>query len=324
MNNDTHFQRAFHINLSGKGKELQIKDIAVLPPDPGLIWVHLNYTEPAAREWLEQQPSLSPVVVEALLSEETRPRVTDIDDGLLISLRGINNNLNADPEDMISIRMWIEENKVISTGKRRLLSVEELSRDICEGNGPTNAGEFLSDISDRLLAKMGPVIEEVEDSLDNLEEEVLLTQNQELRSSLGLIRRRIIALRRYIAPQRDALGTIQLKKTSWLTIDHKLQLREISDHTTRFVENLDSIRDRASLLHEELIGRLSDSINQRIYILSLVAAIFLPLSFFTGLLGINIPGIPGAGDKHAFWIFCLFLLFVMLIQIMIFRRKKWI
>jgi len=324
MNDNGIFQKAYCIDQSGKGKEIHLQKIADLPLNSGFLWVHLNYTDPNARQWLERESNLSPVVVEALLSEETRPRMSDIDDGLIISLRGINHNPDSEPEDMISIRMWIDQNKVISTGKRRLLSVEEISLDLSRGNGPANTGEFLAEISERLLAKMEPVIEEVEDSLDNLEEDVLLSESQALRSQLGLIRRRTIAFRRYISPQRDALGGLQLKKTTWLTMDDKLKLREISDHTTRFVENLDSIRDRASLLHEELVGRLSDSINQRIYILSLVAAIFLPLSFLTGLLGINIQGIPGAENKHAFLIFCIFLLVILILQVWIFKRKKWI
>jgi zinc transporter len=324
MNERRGFQRAYSIDQFGKGEEIALQEIADQPLSQAYHWIHLDYTDPYTRQWLQQESNLSPVAVEALLSEETRPRINDVDDGLLISLRGINHNPDAEPEDMISIRLWMDKGRVISTGKRRLLSVEELSSDILQGNGPKNTGEFLTQISERLLAKMGPVIEEVEDSLDNLEEDVLLTGSQELRSKLGLIRRRTIALRRYISPQRDALGTIQLKKTTWLTTDDRLQLREISDHTTRFVENLDSIRDRASILHEELVGRLSDSINQRIYLLSLVAAIFLPLSFFTGLLGINIPGIPGSENKHAFFYFCFFLLIIMFVQIWLFRRKKWI
>ena len=220
---------------------------------------------------------MSGIVIEALLSEESRPRVNDIEDGLLISLRGINQNPGSEPEDMVSLRLWMDKDRVFSTGKRRLLSVEELSHDISEGKGPKNTGDFLVEISERLLSQMSSVIEEAEDDVDKLEEEVLLTESQELRSKLGSIRRQVIELRRYIAPQRDAISTIQLKKTSWLTTDDKMRLREVSDHITRFVENLDSVRDRAALLHEELVGRLSDSINERIYLLSLVAAIFLPL-----------------------------------------------
>jgi zinc transporter len=324
MDDSQKFQVAYHIDRDGRGTEINREESKTRQPLPGLLWVHLNYTDPDARQWLQKKSGLSGIVIEALLSEETRPRVNDIDDGLLISLRGINQNPGSEPEDMVSLRLWIDKDWVISTGKRRLLSVEELSRDISQGKGPKNAGDFLVEISERLLSQMSSVTEEVEEDVDKLEEEVLLSQSQELRSGLGSVRRQIIELRRYIAPQRDAMTTIQLKKTSWLTVDDKMRLREVSDHITRFVENLDSVRDRASLLHEELVGRLSDSINERIYLLSLMATVFLPLTFLTGLLGINIAGIPGAQNSHAFAIFCLFLMIIVLFQLWFFRRKRWI
>ncbi len=324
MDNTHKFQIAYHIDQSGRGKEINRTESAGGQPSPGLLWVHLNYTDQDARQWLQEESGLSEIIVEALLTEETRPRVNDIDDGLLISLRGINRNPGSDPEDMVSLRIWADKDRVISTGKRRLLSVEELSDDISRGKGPKNAGDFLVEISARLLAQMSLVIQEVEDDADRLEEEVLLSDSQELRLRLGSIRRQVIELRRYIAPQRDAMTTLQMKKITWLAEDDKIRLREVSDHITRFVENLDSIRDRAAILHEEFVGRLSDSINRRIYILSVMASIFLPLSFLTGLLGINIGGIPGAENKQAFTIFCLCLLIIVLFQLWIFRRKKWI
>jgi len=324
MDNTHKFQIAYHIDQSGRGKEINRTESAGGQPSQGLLWVHLNYTDQDARQWLQEESGLSGIIVEALLSEETRPRVSDIDDGLLISLRGINRNPGSDPEDMVSLRIWADKDRVISTGKRRLLSVEELSDDISRGKGPKNAGEFLVEISARLLAQMSLVIQEVEDDVDSLEEEVLLSDSQELRLRLGSIRRQVIELRRYIAPQRDAMATLQMEKITWLAEDDKIRLREVSDHITRFVENLDSIRDRAAILHEEFVGRLSDSINRRIYFLSVMASIFLPLSFLTGLLGINIGGIPGAENKQAFTIFCLCLLIIVLFQLWIFRRKKWI
>jgi zinc transporter len=322
---DSHkFQIAYSIDHSGRAKEINREEIAFQQPGQEFLWVHLNYTDQDARKWLQRESGLSEIIVEALLSEETRPRVSDIDDGLLISLRGINQNPDSDPEDMVSLRIWIDTDRVISTGKRRLLSVEELSHDISRGKGPKKAGDFLVEMSERLLAQMDSVIEEAEDTIDKLEEEVLLSESKELRSRLGSIRRQVIELRRYIAPQRDAMATLQLKKITWLTSDDKIRLREVSDHITRFVENLDSVRDRAAILHEELVGRLSDSINERIYLLSLIAAVFLPLSFLTGLLGINIAGIPGAANNHAFSIFCFILVVIVICQLWYFRRKKWL
>jgi zinc transporter len=109
----------------------------------------------------------------------------------------------------------------------------------------------------------------------------------------------------------------------WLSDRERMRLREIADRTTRYVEDLDAIRDRAIVTQEELTNRLTEQMNKTMYILSIVAGIFLPLGLLTGLLGINLGGIPGADCPFAFTLFCVLLLAVASFQIWLFKRKKW-
>ncbi len=101
-----------------------------------------------------------------------------------------------------------------------------------------------------------------------------------------------------------------------------MRLREISDRTTRYVEDLDSIRDRAAVTQEELNNRIAEQMNKTMYVLSLVAGIFLPLGLLTGLLGINVGGIPGTENKWAFTIFSILLLGIAAAQVWLFKRKN--
>jgi zinc transporter len=105
-----------------------------------------------------------------------------------------------------------------------------------------------------------------------------------------------------------------------------MRLREIADPMTRYVEDLDSARERTAVAQEELIGRLSEQMDKRmylLYLLSLVAAIFLPLGFITGLLGINVGGIPSAEYHWGFALVTLMIVILVVMQVVIFRAKKW-
>ena len=133
-----------------------------------------------------------------------------------------------------------------------------------------------------------------------------------------------ISLRRYMAPQREALVRIVGEDLKWLERKDVLRIREAYDTLTRYIEDLDEARDILTVTHEELLSRMSEQLNNRMYVLSLVAAIFLPLGFLTGLLGINVAGIPGAEYKWAFVIFVMMLLGVVVVEIMFFKRKQWI
>jgi zinc transporter len=144
-----------------------------------------------------------------------------------------------------------------------------------------------------------------------------------LRTRIADIRRETISLRRYLAPQREAMSRLYSERVEWLSDRDRMNLREISDRAMRFIEDLDSARERATVTQEELLSRLSEQMNRRMYVLSIVAAVFLPLGFLTGLLGINVGGIPGAENKNAFLEFTFLLGVVVIFQVIIFRWKNW-
>ncbi|MDH3527069.1 MAG: hypothetical protein OEM43_06160 [Gammaproteobacteria bacterium] len=103
----------------------------------------------------------------------------------------------------------------------------------------------------------------------------------------------------------------------------RMRIRELTDRMTRFIEDLDEARDRASVTHEELQNRLAELTNRRMYLLTMIAAIFLPLSFLTGLLGINVGGIPGSDFPAAFAIVVVLMVLVGAGQWLFFRWRKW-
>ena len=113
------------------------------------------------------------------------------------------------------------------------------------------------------------------------------------------MRSKIATVRRFMAPQRDAIDRLCRQPVAWLK-DQQLQvLREEADRMTRYLEDLDLARERAVLLREEFLAQVAQEQNSRMYVLSIVAAIFLPLTFVTGLLGMNVGGLPGWTTRTA-------------------------
>jgi zinc transporter len=323
MVNDDGLIAAYILDGKGGGQRVGWRAIQDWKPAAGLLWVHLDFTAPEAQRWIKERSQIEDVVGDALLADESRPRITTFDDGVLLALRGVNLNPGADPDDMVSLRIWAEKNRIITTRRRRLLSVEDLCGAIEKGKGPRTSGEFLEDVADRLMVRMGGVIDDLEDKAAELEEAVLAAESHELRPMLAAIRRDAINLRRYMAPQREAIARLQGEKVAWLDEEDRVRLRETYDRLTRYIEDLDAARERAAVTQEELLSRLSEQMDNRMYVLSIVAAIFLPLGFLTGLLGINLGGIPGSEYKAAFFVFCLLLVALVVIEVIIFKRKKW-
>lgn len=315
---------AYELDGKGGGETLIGDAISKRIKDEELAWVHMDANHPDARKWLEKEiVYLDPFIIEALLEDETRPRMMQIDGGVLLILRGANLNENADPEDMVSIRLWIDANRIISIRKRKLKAVWDIEEKIKAGKGPKDAGQFVSMLASRLFERMEPVITALDETTDNIEEKVLETVDGSLRQDIVDVRKRAIMFRRYMAPQRDAIGQLRMAEIDWMHDAHKRHLQEVLNHVTRYVEDLDAIRERAQIVKDELANILADRLNKNMYVLSVIAAIFLPLGFLTGLLGINIGGIPGADNGGAFFIFCGILICIVALQVFLFKRMKW-
>lgn len=315
---------AYVLDGKGGGRRVGWDGVRAHRAGDGWLWVHLQRDAAGTRQWLETESGLDELLVEALLFGESRPRCESYGEGLLVSLRGVNLNPGAEPEDMIALIMWVEPGRVVTVRRRRVMAVDAVRLSIDGGNGPATAGDFLAAVAEGLVERMGPVIDGLEEEAADLEEAVLSGDLADLRRKLVDLRSTAIALRRYIGPQREAMARLLTQQVDWLTPMDRRWLREVADRITRYVEDLDAARERAQIVQDELAARVSEQINRNMYVLSIVAAVFLPLGLVTGYLGINVGGIPGADWRWAFGVVGLMLLAIALVEIWLFRRLRFI
>lgn len=311
--------------LDGKGGAQELPTAPILEgslPREN-YWIHLFLDDPLARNWLEQHSGLDEHSIDALLQQETRPRVSENDEGALIIFRGVNLNEGEEPEDMVSIRLHADTNRIISVRKRRLRAVHDIRESLHKGVGPNNSGEFVAMLSDFLCTHMDPIVTMLNEEMDTAEEYIIEKPDMDLRESITEVRKQAILFHRYLAPQRDTLARLRLSDQRWLKANDKKLLLESYDRMSRHVEDLNALRERSQIVHDELSFALSNRLNRNTFLLSIVSAIFLPLTFLTGLLGINVGGIPGAHNDNAFWVIVTILGICGIIQLIILKRLKW-
>ncbi|WP_025819385.1 zinc transporter ZntB [Shewanella marina] len=289
----------------------------------GLIWIHLNYTNDEAKQWILNS-DLADIEKSALLAKDVRPRVNQTKDGLFMALRGINLNPEDKPEDMVSVRCYIEKNRIITTANRTFASLDTIADHIEQGFGPDSIGSFVVSLCDHLTAHKSDIIETLDDKLAQLEDAVEFNTDAKLRNDIAVLRRQTVSLRRYLLPQREAFSKLVTDSSPLLSISDRQKLHEVNDKLIRVLEDLDSIRERAHVTQEELMSLQSESLNQRLYFLALITTIFLPLGFLTGLFGVNLAGIPGSNYPSAFIVFCGLLILLALLQLVLFYRRKWL
>jgi zinc transporter len=315
---------AFVLDGAGGGRALDWDGVDRWRPDDGILWLNLDYTGPDAQGWLTLRSGLDPIVRDALLDPDPRPRALPIGDALLLILRAVNLNTGAEPEDMVSFRCWIEPRRIITLRHRTVRLAKAIARDLTRGRGPHDRGDFVAEAVVRILDPLVTCVDGIDDAVASVEDVALEAPARPLRHELAVLRRRAIGLRRFIAPQREAFARLAAAELPWLDDQDRARLREAADRLTRTVEELDAARDRAAVTHELMASRVGEITNQRLYVLSIITAIFLPLGFVTSLLGVNVGGVPGRDVEWGFWVLCGVFACAIAVQLWLFRRWRWL
>lgn len=311
--------------LDGKGaaREVGWEEVRAWTPDKGAIWVHLNRTKEDAESYIRREAGIDEIAVEALLAADTRPRMAAQGAGLIVNLRGINFNPGADPEDMISVRAWIQKKRIITSRSRRLMAADDIRARFARGTGPKDEVDCLFELAKATLMRVGHVVEELSDKVDALEDQIVSGDTRKVRDELSHARKRAIAIRRHLSPQREALARLQAEKHEMLDAIDAAHFRELADETTRYVEELDSIRERATVVQDEVLNRLTERQNRNSYVLTVVAAIMLPLSFITSLFSVSIPGVPLMTEPNGFLLLLILLGVIVVAEVILFRLTRW-
>lgn len=285
------------------------------------LWLHFDLNKPGFEAWAHG--NLPESVARLFLQRETRPRCDVYETGLYINLRGINITPKQSPEDMVSLRIWVDKNLVVTAGRQPFWAVNAVHTNILNGNAPKSAGLLVSGLLIETVKRLENVLLELEDDTDSVEEAVL-SEGQFDTKKIVLTRQVLIKLRRYMSPQREALEAL-LEHTDRL---HEKKapalLRDVTNKMRWSIEAIDAHRDRLISLHEYVDATQARILSKNSYLFSAVAVIFLPISFLVGLFGVNLGGIPGGQFPYAFLLLSLFSLVFALSVYIILKKHHWL
>ncbi len=300
-------------------------------PEASIDWFHIDGNKPNCSLILKNEiKEFDKTIEEALLEVETRPRVMEFDDAAIVILRGLNFNDAADIEDMVSIRLWIQSDKIITVQRRQLQSIRDIEKSIDSGQGPKTTAGFLCNLLEGLNDRLTTQYLEIESKYENMEEMLLninslsaVSNNQNYINEINDYRRMVVLINRFLVPQSIAIAKIRRIAFTWIEDRYARYLEDAHNDTERIIEELQLLVSRFQLLREELNSIENQRMNRHSHTLTIIASIFLPLTFLTGVMGMNVSGIPMASESSAFLLLTLLFFVVILIQVLIFKKFKW-
>ena len=273
-------------------------------------WWHLERTDPTAADRLAAH-GVPPQAVEALLDVAVRPRLIRAPDGLVLILRA-----DAGGETLASLRLWIDGSGLASVSREAMPALERCTSLPPSPDADTrDLGTLLTDLIECVVDGVTPRVEALAAEADALEDAVLAMSDGgppsvAIADRLTRLRRHLVGLSGKLDAQHEALAALSrlaerdgaLPDGLALDADARLDLAESVEQCRHDAGRTEQLRERALILRDELERRADERTARHGFALSVAAAVFLPATFITGLLGINVGGVPGAGHPGAFWI----------------------
>ncbi|MEO5938150.1 MAG: zinc transporter ZntB [Sphingomonas sp.] len=312
---------AYQVSTDGKATRCDIKH--ALTAHSGFVWVHLTTNNEHAQDWLANTAKLDDYLVDALIATETRPRCEQVGGGALLNLRGRSDDDLISSDPLASVRIWAVGRRVISVTRKKLIAIDTVEQCV-EAGQVRDPGDLIAEFATAITSDLDPHVAELGDDLDECETQLDAERVFELRHTVTRVRSQSIGYRRFLAPQRTALEKLATLPVDWLGDDDRLHLSAAADRAARMAEELESIRERAALTHEALTDLRAEQLDQRGLIIAIAAMIFLPLTFITGLYGMNVKGLWFADEPWAFDVITVFCLTIAVGVTTYFVRQHWL
>ncbi|MBF0158027.1 MAG: hypothetical protein HQL58_00735 [Magnetococcales bacterium] len=318
---------ALLLDSQGSSREIGWQEVLKWQPDNGLLWLVGHPGGQETQRWLRSSASqLDASVVNTLLRTENRPRCLSFRDGTLITLRATNQSPTHDDDKLATVNIWVDSHRVIVLRSASVRVFDELRTEIKKKPAHHNSGDLLLDILHHLVSRMEPLLTRIDHEVDNLEDLILLDPNNDMQQELTAVRHQIIELRRHLLPQQEALNLLQIERVPWMDDHHRRRCHEISNRFHHYLTDLDSCRERGSVLQDEINNNQAQKMNQTMKIVAVFTAFLMPVNAVTSLLGTNIEGIPGQAGTATPWGFTfevMGLILIMVVSYFIFKKLKW-
>jgi len=270
---------------------------------------------------------LHPLLIEDVLNTHHRPKVEEFDDYLFLTLKmfGISGKENVIVSEQVSFVLgkdWVisfqeQEGDVFDTIRERIKEKK--------GNLRHKGTDYLLyRLIDTIVDNYFFVTEHLTDVIEILEEKVLDVQDKEILHQIQHLKKQLVNLRKSVLPLREAVSSLQKDGNELIQPDTVRYFRDVYEHLIQVNDTIDSERDTLASIMELYLSGVSNKMNQIMKILTIIATIFIPLTFIAGVYGMNFDNMPELRWEYGYFAIWGVMLAVIFIMIMFFKRKRWL
>jgi len=303
----------------------QVQDLLI--KKDGLLWIDIEDVTDEDAELLSDVLGFHPLAVEDCISRDIHPpKIDDFEDYLFVIVHGINYHTESEVVETTELAFFMGKNYVVTTHDVPMRSITSmLDRIRKDGRLMRRGADFLAhDIIDTLVDNIMPTIEQMDEKNDQLEDEALHKPKRETLMAIMQLKRSILSLTRIILPQREIVNRLSRGEYNLISERAQIYYRNIFDHLVRIEMLTLGLRDMTESVLSTYLSSVSNRMNEVMKVLTLIATIFIPLTFIAGIYGMNFASMPELQWRYGYFGILIVMAVIGISLAIYFRKKKWL
>jgi magnesium transporter len=302
--------------------------LADIQPFEGVIWVNIDGIHDIETiDKIGNFFGLHKLTLEDILSVGQRAKIDEYDEYLYVVLRMFNFVKEEDVVDDEQVSFVMKGNMLISLQEREGDVFNHVRNRIRDGKGNVvkkNSDYLLYALLDSIIDYYFLILENLGEKIDAQEDILFKNSNDSDLRKLYDLKREILHLRRSIYPIREMVNGLDKLDEKKISPENKIFIRDLYDHTIQIIENIEVLRDMISSITDLHMNNLSYKMNNVMKVLTIIATIFIPLTFIVGIYGMNFENMPELSWKYGYFGVMFFMFLIALSMIYYFRNKRWL
>jgi magnesium transporter len=320
---------AFYLAPDGKIlDQLGIEQISnFLATGEGLLWVDIEDMTNDDAELLSNVFCFHSLAVADCISKNIHPpKIDDFEDYLFVIVHGINYHIESEVVETTELSLFMGKNYLVTSHDVPMRSVSSMLDRVRKDGRPMRRGvDFLAhDIIDTLVDNIMPTIQEMDERSATIETEALHEPKRETLISIMQLKRSILALTRVILPQREIMNGLSRGEYALISERTQIYYRNIYDHLVRIEMLTQGLRDMAESVLSTYLSSVSNRMNEVMKMLTLIATIFIPLTFIVGIYGMNFANMPELHWRYGYFGTLIAMAMIGISLVVYFRRRRWL
>lgn len=292
-------------------------------------WIHVDgLHDTAILEQLGEEFNLHPLVLEDILNTDHRPKMEDMGPYIFIVLKCFAADVPATAEvKPEQVSLIFGSNYVLSLQEKESSLLAPIRERIRQNKGrirKAGADYLAHAILDAVVDSYFLVLEDMGEEIDACEESLVNHPRSTILRRIHCLKRNMIILRKAVWPLREAVAALERSESPLIAESTNIYFRDVYDHTIQVIDTLETFRDMVSGMIDIYLSGLSYKMNEIMKVLTLIATIFIPLTFVVGLYGMNFRNMPEIDWEYGYYSVLVVMVIMVVGMLTYFRRKKWI